>query len=944
MVRYTEVLMAVRLPLVLCLLFVAVPAARAQGPSAPSLQDAAEEFKNLSRNMGLRADSPRRARTTGRNRPVYRGRVTYNLRNDFLDATPHDVRQRGGDKNILRRNQFGFNVSGPVFVPKLYDGSRTTFISVSYEGVREKIGRSYLQTIPIPEQKAGDYRRVVDPAGNQLRIFDPQTTAANPDFAPDRAVSEDNLQYNRAPFPNMIIPANRLDPVALRSFSLYPNPNSDAGPFFRNNYFVFSPEVNTADGMILKLDHTFLEKHRLTVNYSFTDGLANNARFFDNPANPGPPDRTYSNRRASVQNVFTLSPQSVNTAGFEVVTDISDNSVELGQSPANIGLSGLAGEAFPYFSLTGGYLNMGRPNPVSRHARTTYILSDGHSLRMGKHNLRLSASLVRYQVNTSLATYPSGYFRFGAGLTSLPGIVNTGDSIASFLLGLPEYTEVSLVPSPSYFRKWRGTVAAQDTWELRPGLNMSFGLNVEISAPRTERYNRYSTVDLSSPNAESPRAGALVFAGRNGEGSAFQPTRVRPQPNWSLAWNPRGNRKAVARLSYGMSFSSFPMPNGQWATQGFNGYATYFSPNVQLEAPLVLRNGVPPAPNPPPDLRPEAANLTTADLVERSGQLPRYQSAGASYEREVRGSLVLTGGLGLAWGNGLFLGGTSVNPNAIHPDFLFYRDLLNDELFRRTIRPYPQYLGFNLNGAWPDGRYRREAAWLRVEKRMAQGLSLNAYYELSRQFDDYSGPGGRQDYFNRGNEWGFTSYNNPQRLSLNYMYELPIGTNKPFLAFEDWRRVLVNGWSLSGISSVTSGEPLALRAQFNNTGTVITGLRVDVVPGVDPHGPSQGPELWFNPAAFSHPDDFTMGNGPRTHPTLRGPTTQSHDLSVSKTFPIDQGRTLEFNASGFNFVNLGNWNDPDTVIGTAAAPNVNAGRIIGSRGGRVIQLGLRLSF
>ena len=102
--------------------------------------------------------------------------------------------------------------------------------------------------------------------------------------------------------------------------------------------------------------------------------------------------------------------------------------------------------------------------------------------------------------------------------------------------------------------------------------------------------------------------------------------------------------------------------------------------------------------------------------------------------------------------------------------------------------------------------------------------------------------------------------------------------------------------------------------------------------------------MWFNPAAFSHPDDFEMGSGPRTHPTLRNPMTQNHDLSVSKRFAIDQERSMEFTASGFNFINNANWNLPDTVIGTESSPNVNAGKIIGSRGGRVVQLGLRFSF
>jgi hypothetical protein len=53
---------------------------------------------------------------------------------------------------------------------------------------------------------------------------------------------------------------------------------------------------------------------------------------------------------------------------------------------------------------------------------------------------------------------------------------------------------------------------------------------------------------------------------------------------------------------------------------------------------------------------------------------------------------------------------------------------------------------------------------------------------------------------------------------------------------------------------------------------------------------------------------------------------------------------VEFSAVGLNFLNHANWTEPDTTIGPASAPNVNAGKIIGSRGGRVIQIGLRYSF
>ncbi len=218
----------------------------AQSP-ASELEAAATEFKTLTREWGLRTDSPRRAKSPAGGRAKYHGRLYENFRNDFLDAIPHEIRQRNTGKNLLRRNQFGFNVSGPVTIPRLYDGSRNTFFSVSYEGVRERIGRSYLRSVPIETQRQGDYNLVVDNAGDPLRIFDPASTRLNPAYNPAAAISESNLQYLRDPYPGNVIPVNRQDPVARAALDYYPLPNSNAGPFFRNNYFIVSPETNTAD-------------------------------------------------------------------------------------------------------------------------------------------------------------------------------------------------------------------------------------------------------------------------------------------------------------------------------------------------------------------------------------------------------------------------------------------------------------------------------------------------------------------------------------------------------------------------------------------------------------------------------------------------------------------------------------------------------------------------
>jgi len=79
-------------------------------------------------------------------------------------------------------------------------------------------------------------------------------------------------------------------------------------------------------------------------------------------------------------------------------------------------------------------------------------------------------------------------------------------------------------------------------------------------------------------------------------------------------------------------------------------------------------------------------------------------------------------------------------------------------------------------------------------------------------------------------------------------------------------------------------------------------------------------------------------------PGLSNPGVHSFDLSVSKRFSISTERTIELRGEAFDALNHADWNQPDPIIGPASAPNLNAGKIIGSHGGRVIQVGARVSF
>ena len=112
----------------------------------------------------------------------------------------------------------------------------------------------------------------------------------------------------------------------------------------------------------------------------------------------------------------------------------------------------------------------------------------------------------------------------------------------------------------------------------------------------------------------------------------------------------------------------------------------------------------------------------------------------------------------------------------------------------------------------------------------------------------------------------------------------------------------------------------------------------------DPSLPSdrRSVQQWFDTTAAVAPPAFTFGTAGRA--VLTGPGLTQLSLSLLKNFRFKERYNVQFRAESLNFINHANWTDPDPMIGPASAPNVNAGRIIGSRGGRVIQVGLRFSF
>lgn len=914
------------------------PAARPAQPN--ELQKALTEFRI---QMNALTGGTGKMKSVGKQNKLS-GRIYENLRNDLFDAVPHEVRQRGGTKSLLRRNQYGFSVSGPVWLPKVFDGRRRTFFSVNFEATRERIAQSALFTIATDKQRLGDFSDLVDSAGQPIPIYDPITTRPNPTYDPTQPVSATNLQYLRDQFPDNVIPANRLEPIAQTAVGLYPRSNIAVGPFLQNNYWVNSPFENKADGAIAKLDHRLTEKQQLAVNFNLSRGTRKSPEYYPGPANAGAPSYNYENGGLSVQDVFTASPQTVWTfrtaTAYSSTTSFEQDATR--NYPQQLGLNGLFAGYFPRFTFGNGYLSIGPSTPVFRDRSYNYNGSAAVSINRKAHTIQLSALARRSFVNSLSPTYPSGWFSFSNATTGLPGISNTGSAFASFLLGMVSRAEEGIVLQPSYYSKNFFDSTLSDQWRVRPGLSLYGSLSFEVATPRVEKYDRQSTVALDQTNPANGEPGALIFAGRDGIGRGLQPVTARVEPYVSLSVNPRNDRKTVVRASYGLSYEDYPLYGRHFGTQGFNATPVFVSPNDQLQPAFLLRDGMPTNFAQPPFLDPTAVNGIEPDYIDRSGELPANQQWTFGVQRELPRALslnvVYTGWRGthqLVDGFGRL--------NLVPSENLKYRDELYDEAFRNSLRPYPQYRSFDMGGVYPLGDLKGHAMSATVDQRLVGGLFGRFSYRLAKLMDNYSS-GTPQDPDNRNLEWSLSTSDITHSLSASYTYELPFGKGKRFFADNEFVTWTLGGWNLSGLTSWRGGRPLVLRPLFNHTGGIVGNLRVNVVPGVDPEVENQSPQQWFNTEAFAQPDDFTLGDGPRTHPQLRDPGAQVHHLSLTKRIELSGDTSLEFVSEAFNVLNHANLNDPDARIGTESSPNLNAGKIIGSTGGRVMQFGLRILF
>ena len=512
---------------------------------------------------------------SGTNQP--HGTVYWYLRRDVLFANQFLNNANGLPKVHQSADQYGFEVDGPVYLPKLYKGRDKTFFMFSYEKWHDfdpLFGSSSAQsTVPSLMERTGDFSNSRNSAGAVTTIYDPLTTRLNPAFDPTKPVTPTNVQYIRTAFPNNIIPANRLNPVALAMLQAVPPPNQPGNSFTQaNNFLAPTPlEVNDYYNAITRVDHQINSNWRMNVRWD------RNFRKIMNPTGqegwntPGSTGDWWTariNDGAGFDVVGTLSPSTVvdvrlgfiryNT--FAVFTKPFDQS-SLGFPASYLSQLQLPNR-FPNLSWEN-YTGTANPGDNLATPSNTYTLQANVTKVVNVHTIKAGFEYRLLQYAFVPTTNAMGTYSFSRSFTQIgPQVTDngSGNAIASFLLGDLSSATANVNVAPFY--SWHYPVLfVQDEWQVSRRLSLSLGLRWDYESPVSERYNRQlrgfdfnAASPVQIPGGPTLHGGALFAGTQNTPRGAFNPDLNNFQPRVGVAYHPFSRKAFVLRAGAGLYY------------------------------------------------------------------------------------------------------------------------------------------------------------------------------------------------------------------------------------------------------------------------------------------------------------------------------------------------------------------------------------------------------
>jgi hypothetical protein len=465
----------------------------------------------------------------------------------------------------------GGGFGGPIIHNK-------TFFWVAGEGYRDGLSQNAVMTLPTPAMRNGDFSGYRTAAGAVIPIYDPLTTDAS---------------GNRQPFPNNIIPANRISPWAREYLKAIPLPESvlATGEGRTSAQDVIKDAAQQGS---LKIDHHFTDNIGLSGVYLFQNSSEPDRNFFPDAKYAYP---SYQLDRAInvfvLNNTYIMNSSTVATLRFGMNTFEDDNSLPYDFDPATLGfapsfVSAMPVKKFPSISNTG-YQGTGFSG-VNNRNYYTYGGNGTITKLIGGHSYKVGADYRILGVKAENFGQSAGSFTFNGQFTAATPTVNTRNSIADLLLGYPSSGSFTRNTPVNNFVNYYSAYL-QDDWRATNKLTVNYGVRFERESGLAEADNKLvvgfdhdaiSPLNVTIPadpvagTAARQVKGGLIYAGQNGaKETTGNPPAIKVSPRIGVAYSM--NDQTVVRGGYGLFWA--PWAYGANNSVGYSASTSMAQPN-----------------------------------------------------------------------------------------------------------------------------------------------------------------------------------------------------------------------------------------------------------------------------------------------------------------------------------------------------------------------------
>lgn len=934
--------------------------------------DAVDEVKVVTSNYQAeygRAGGGVIALTTRSGTNELHGGGRYFRRHDSLKADPYFNNLRGGSGNgfprpLYRYNYYGWDLGGPVVIPKLFDGRNKVFFFISQEYYRQLVPQAASVNILVPTaaERAGDFSKSIDGSGKPITIVDPTTGA---------------------PFPGNTIPTARLYAPGRAILNFLPASNTTAG----GNVYNYTSQVPSSyprSENIMRGDWQINSDTRLSVRWvynrddqQFAYGTTTASwnwplTITDRKNGPGsvPTISLTRNFGATWTNEFifgagrggvTIAPKddkATRTAAGINTPLLYPSANESNLIPSLL-FGGIA--SVPTIANTSVFGTFDQRFSIWQAMDNLTKASGKHLFKVGFYYQSASnASNSQTNVESNLDFTANG---------SNP--LNTGNPFSNALLGVyNSYTQASAKPHADYLYhdiSWY----VQDTWKIHPRLTLDLGIRFSwfqpvynregdgsffnpsafdpAKAPRIYRpvcvgaatcasgAATYRAIDpaVSGPatlsNTQSsvfvgklvPNSGdlsdGLLLASKGYPKGGIDAPLILPQPRLGFAWDVTGRHNTVVRGGFGITFDRYQ--------SGITGFG---------------------ATNPPFVLNPTLFFGYLQDITSGgSGALSPLAVTGVNRDSKFPTVYSYSIGVQRNIGAGTVVDVSYVGSQSRH---LARRSNLNSPAYGTTFKAAAQDPTKFANGVIPatepglpaiysaagvafsganilgtdflrpyqgfsdityydfDGNSRYNSLQVNAHRRFSKGITFGIAYTFSKVLTTVSDDGTYTNLFDtRNHDYGLATFDRPHYFVGTFVWDLPKGSG--LLGRGAFARAVVDNWTISGNTSIASGNPteLGLSISGQDAGNRLLGTPTSGnLSGQQPRflingSPQDGNTI--NLAAFSVPGVGV--SGPYSRFYLRNPGIRNQDLSVFKNFPLggEGKRYLQFRAEAFNALN-----------------------------------------